>query len=122
TTSNVTVTGCIAWNGSIRCNSTALDIGSCGAIVGYSYDKNTLNNCWRKSDMSFSSYEGNTLIDQEDVSASAPLAKQGSEENKNCYAWHAKAAASGNTIKTLAVLLGWDLSIWNLDGDEPTLK
>ena len=72
--------------------------------------------------MTFSSYEGNTLIDQDAVSASAPLAKQGSDANTNCYAYHPKAAAAGNTISNLAVLLNWDTGIWNLSGSEPTLK
>ncbi|MBP5398684.1 MAG: hypothetical protein J6Y32_08725 [Bacteroidales bacterium] len=120
--SDITVTGCIAWNGAIRGTSMGLDSGSSGAIVGYTYIKNTLNNCWRKGDMTFSSYEGNTLIDQDAVSASAPLAKQGSDANTNCYAYHAKAAAAGNTISNLAVLLNWDTGIWNLSGSEPTLK
>lgn len=120
--SNITVEGCIAWNASVRGTSMGLDSGSSGAVAGYTYIKNTLKDCWRKGDMTFSSFEGNTLIDQSNVSASSPLAKQGSDANTNCYAFHAKAAATGNTITNLAVLLGWDTAVWNLSGSEPSLK
>ena len=118
--SDITITGCIAWNPSIQSPATAVDQGSSGAIVAYSYIKNSLSNCRRNPSMDFVSYEDNVLKDMEDVSESAPLPKTGA--GANCYPWHGKAAESSATVSSVALSLGWDASVWDLTGNEPVLK
>ena len=118
--SDITVTGCIAWNPSILSPATQQDQGSSGAIVAYSYIKNNLNNCWRSPSMNFQTYADNVLTDMEDVSPSAPLSQTGA--GANCYPYHGKAASSGAPPTSVAISLGWDQDIWDLSGSEPVLK
>ena len=119
-TADITITGCIAWNPSIQSPATEQNQGSSGAIVGYSYIKNNLSKCWRSPDMNFVTYVDNTLVDMADVSPSAPLSKTGSGEN--CYPWHGKAASATATPTSIAISLDWSDDIWDLSGNEPTLK
>ena len=118
--SDITITGCIAWNPSIQSPNTGQDQGSSGAIVGYSYIKNNLSNCWRSPSMNFVTYADNVLTDMEDVSPTAPLSKTG--VGANCYPYHGKAASSMATVTSVAISLGWDEDVWDLSGSEPVLK
>lgn len=117
--SDITVKGCIAWNPSIQSPATGKDQGSSGAIVAYTYIKNSLSNCWRTPSMNFVTYADNVLSDMNDVSPSSPLSKTG--EGANCYPWHGKVSSMA-TVTAIAISLGWDGDVWDLSGNEPVLK
>lgn len=120
--------GCIAW-GSIN---SAKEDGqspasgySSGAVLGCTVFKNTLENCWRKPNMSFRAYPSdlasyNTPVDQENSSAASPYVKLGEETFYMPY--HGKAAATGETVSAVAKRIGWDETVWDLSGEYPRLK
>ena len=122
-TSNITISKCIAWNPSITATEKG-DVngkGSSGAVVAYTYIKNTLSDCYRLATMEFSGpYTECNPVDQPNVSASSPLTE--GVQDTYCYPWHGKAAASGATVYSLATTLGWDTAIWDLSSAEPTLR
>lgn len=122
-TSNITISKCIAWNPSIIATEQG-DVngkGSSGAVVAYTYIKSTLSDCYRLATMAFSGpYAECNPVDQPNVSDSSPLTV--GVQDTYCYPWHGKASGSGATISSLAITLGWDSTIWNLSGSEPTLK
>lgn len=123
TASNITISGCIAWNEAITSTDQRTpDVeASSGGIVAYTYIRNTLQNCWRKPGMNYTpSYVQCDFVDQENVSPTAPLTTGTAE--KYCYPYHGKAAAASATVSALASSLGWDSSIWTLTGNEPVLK
>lgn len=118
----ITISDCIAWNPSITASEkgTPQDKGSSGGVIAYTYIKNTLSNCIRRSDMNFTgSFDGYGLVDQENVSPTAPLTV--GVEAKYCYPYHGKKTTA-TSIKAVATSLGWDANIWDLSKDEPTLK
>lgn len=99
-----TVRKCIAWNGKIDATANIA-----GAVIGASALQNTLEDCWRKSDMN----TGFTPTDQNNASPEAPLTTR---------AYHGKATAADATVSSIAQTLGWSADIWDFTTDLPTLK
>ncbi|MCQ2135548.1 MAG: hypothetical protein MJY67_01380 [Bacteroidales bacterium] len=128
---NITIKDCIAWNPSIKTTAAAKESAathySAGAVIGYTADHNTLQNCWRRADMEFYYYaaEGyDTLYDQDDTDATHVLYRPHTDAatDKYYFPYNGKAAAATETVKSLAVKLGWDAQVWDLTKDFPTLK
>lgn len=130
---NTPVTGCIAWNPSIKSTSHPnVKTGySGGAVVGFSTTLNTLKNCWRRPDMVFDYHcldpdltFLNVLFDHEDADASHPLVENYTDAALYTYyyPYHGKAADAGETASQVAARIGWDATIWDLTGSEPVLK
>lgn len=110
---------CIAWNGKIQ-NGNNPSSWSSGAFIGASSALNTLRSNYRRADMELVDYGGITLVDQPDVSRSAPL--EGTDASGFKFAYHGKAAAEGATLTSVAKMLGWPESVWDFSGDTPLLK
>lgn len=124
---NITVKDCIAWNASITTTTAAGENPSThyssGAVTAFNVYKNTLQNCWRRPDMTFYVYANqdyNTLVDQPDSNPSSPYVKLGAETYYTPY--HGKAASAGETVSDVARRIGWPESTWDLTGSEPKLK
>ena len=122
---NITVSDCIAWNGSIRTSGSGEKPAShysSGAVVGFSVYRNTLQNCWRKPDMVFNVYantEYNKLKDNDNVSPTSPLVKP-SQDLYHCP-YNGKAAPAGATVSSLAADLGWSRTVWDFSSPLPVL-
>lgn len=123
----ITVKDCIAWNPSIQTTTAAGENPgshySSGAVVAFTVYKTTLQNCWRRPDMNFNVYTNsayNTLVDQPDSGPANPYTKLGSETYYTPY--HGKAADTGESVSDVAKRIGWDTTVWDLSGSEPTLK
>lgn len=122
-TSDITISHCIAWNPSITATETgdSSNKSSSGAVVAYTYIKNTLSDCYRSSGLAFTGpYEGSHPVDQPDVSPDNPLTVGVAPTYQ--YPWHGKKAGVGMTVTSLAQSLGWSADIWDFSGSEPTLK
>lgn len=116
----VTVESCIAWNKVVSNEGAAENNWSSGAIIGVSNIKNTLTNNYRRADMTFKDgSKDNTLCDHENTSPSSPLP---CDTPNNKYAYHGKAAAADATLSSVAKLLAWPETVWDLSGDTPKLK
>lgn len=127
-----TVENSIAWNETItnRGTTTAGANYVSGTIVGSTRNKQTLANCIRRADMSFSCYVTETdggfdIIPYEQDNTSpdskVPYAGPDNTSYDYCYVYHGKAAAPGETVSDVAKRLGWDETIWDLSGDYPQL-
>lgn len=134
------VIGCIAWNESILADNSrtvsqklSRDDYAMGAgcIMGWGCSENTLQNCWRKSDINFkvtcpndpASETHFVPFDQEDAGPGSPLT--GIDCNFSdlwSSMYHGKAAAAGETASQVAKRIGWSETTWDLSGDIPALK
>ena len=122
---NCTVEYCIAWNKKVESNTTNADTWSSGAIVGVSSNTNTMTDCYRRADMEYIEKCGEdvyTLFDQENSSASAPLAYDPNAHKGYKCPYHGKAAPAGATCSQVAKTLGWSEEVWDLSGEMPKLK
>lgn len=136
---NITVENCIAWNSSIKTTTSGGESPAthypAGAVVGYTAEKNTLQNNWRNPQMEFNyfpegvsgayTYNGyNDLYDQSNVDASHPLYRKFTDPAKDKYyfPYNGKAVPQETTVSDLAKILGWDESVWNFSGALPELK
>lgn len=124
---NITVEGCIAWNNSISTKTSGGENPEthypCAPVVGYTAEKNTLKNCWRRSDMYFNYFskpDYNVLYDQDDVDADHPLYRKWTD--KYYFSYNGKASSAGETVSATAKRIGWDESVWDLSGSEPRLR
>lgn len=123
-----TIDKCIAWNPSIICTDLrdATKAGGSGTIVGFTSVKNILSGGYRKADIDFqpsdSDYAGHG-VDQPDCDGTnwAKGTTPGTGKTYQCP-YHGTAAASGDTVSSLAQTLGWSSSIWDFSGSLPTLK
>ena len=123
-----TISGCIAWNPSIICTDRrdATMAGGSGTIVGFTSVKNILTNGRRKADINFqpsdSDYQG-TGVNQPDCDGTNWTlgVTPGTGKTYQCP-YHGTAAASGDTVSSLARALGWSSDVWDLTGDFPSLK
>lgn len=134
------VKNCIAWNKSIEATGTKLTQHSSGAVVGKTYTLHTLYDCYRKPEIVFNCiiYDKNgedevidaKVCDQENADSSNKLVvgtygEAGSEyKTEGCSSWypyHGKAASAGSTVSSVAKSLGWDETVWDLSGDQPSL-
>ena len=132
---------CIAWNDEIRANSSwnaegtvgnpnpgDLSHYSCGAVIGWTAIRNTLQGCLRNPAMKYNENiffdysDAFSLYDQNDVSPGSPLVvKEVAGANYN-YPYHGKAAPAGKTLSQIAKGLGWSQKVWDFSGDVPVLK
>lgn len=128
---NIGVKNCIAWNTSIKTTTAAKESGSnhysAGPVVGYTAEKNTMQNCWRKADMVFDYYSNsayNSLYDQEDTDSGHPLYRKYSDatQDKYYFPYNGKAAGASESLSELAKRIGWSESTWDLTSKEPILK
>lgn len=91
---------------------------SSGAIAGYTATHTTLENCLRRSTLTFQDYSSAyTLYDQENASPSVPLVTQGSGSYN--FPYHGKTYSG--TISDAARQIGWDETVWDLSGSTPVL-
>ncbi len=137
--SNNTISKCIAWNPSIIYVGTPSTSASSGAIIGYTSFKNTLNNCYRRSDMGYKNSNtavGTTcqtsMVDQIDCdgtnwavngnrpAGSTPAGTSADAQYQAPY--YGVAAVSNATVSSIAQSLGWSSDVWDFDGDLPVLK
>ncbi len=123
--SDVTIQNCIVWCPSIESTDrrSPANEGSSGIVVGYTYIKNTLKNCYRKASINYTPTYTEAAIpatDQDVVDADHPLTT--GIAPTYCYPWHGTKAGASATVTSLATSLGWDGNIWNLSGNEPSLK
>jgi len=141
---NINVSGCIAWNPSIKTTNAAGEDPaghySAGCVIGYTAAYNTLKDNYRKADMVFEYYaEGpgsttvgstytysgyNVAYDQDNTDASNALYRMFTDATKDKYyfPYFGKAAPADATISSLAKNLGWDETVWDLSGPEPKLR
>ena len=120
------IKNCIAWNTLIKCTaSDGKEHYSSGAIIGSTGQKNSLINCWRKSDLDFQDCPKNVElggyapVDQEDADPDHPLV-WGSGTYSCGY--HGKAAGATETLSQVAQRIGWSAEVWDFSGDTPKLK
>jgi hypothetical protein len=126
-TMRATIANCIAWNNVLTSNcADANEHYSNGAVIGSTGQKNTLKNCWRKADITFTDCAGNAakgtdyvFVDQEDADPDHPLV-WGSGTYSCGY--HGKAAGASETISQVAQRIGWNAEVWDFSGDTPKLK
>ena len=124
-----TVEKCIAWNKSLTQTKPASTVPTfySGAIVGNTSLTNTLTACYRKSDLIFNvpTEDGDyKIVDQNDSNAENPLTNVGyfiSDKDGWATPYHGKATEL-TTVSAVAKMLQWDETVWNLDGDLPTLR
>lgn len=119
------ISGCISWVSKITTNR-AMGNWSPGAIVGCANGNGKFADCIRRSDMVLDD-DWMTLVDQDNITSGTPPLPSytSSFADKDKYtqaAYHGKAAAAGSTISSVAKTLGWDETVWNLEGSVPVLK
>lgn len=117
-----TIENCIVWTPSIVCATNTGDLYSSGVFVGASEQNNVYyKNNYRRADLVFADYmEGmNDLRDVADVAGSPVPAGPVGTHN---FPYHGKAAAAGKTASQVAKELGWDQTVWDLNGAEPMPK
>lgn len=122
---NCTVEQCIAWNKKVETSTTNADTWSSGAIVGVSSNTNTMTDCYRRADMEYSETCGSdvyTLFDQENSTASKPLAYDPNFHKGYKCPYHGKAAPADATCSSVAKSLNWPENVWDLSGELPKLK
>lgn len=146
TTTNITLSKCIAWNPSIVSvrsgNTGALAMNAnnfgAGAVVSFAMREGNIHtSCIRRPDMTFTcmttigGVDYNALYDQEDSDEMTPLSWPAAyntyyDKGDFTYCWyapyHGKAAAAGKSLSEVADELGWDSDIWDLSGSTPVLK
>ena len=126
-----TVTGCIAWNPSVKtvtaAGETPANHYSGATIIGFSSLYNTLDNNWRRPDMEFHFFADDKLNVPFDQEASGPgkalLFNYTDATTLKWYCpYHGKAAAIGGTLSAVAQRAGFDAAVWDFSGDVPELK
>lgn len=121
------IRGCVAWNPSITCTDIRpiSECGGSGAVIGYTSFKNFFENCYRRSDMSFtpSDSASQTLVDQPNCDGNNwTLGSIDGTASTYCAPYHGVAAASSKTVSDLAAEIGWSTDVWTLAGDKPAFK
>lgn len=118
---------CIAWNAKLEQTGTSESYSS-GAIVGYSSRTHVLTDCYRKNNLNFilpSSFEAGYPEDQENCDGQTLLTNGTYADDsygwQYLYPYHGKATDL-ETVSAVAKMLEWDETVWNLDGDLPTLR
>ena len=126
-----TIEKCIAWNKSLKQTKEASTVPTyySGVIIGNTSLTNTLTACYRKSDLTLNVPTADAAyqpVDQNDCNADNPLTGgvYDAESNygwSNLFPYHGKATDL-ETVSAVAKMLEWDETVWNLDGDLPTLR
>ncbi|MBQ7709870.1 MAG: hypothetical protein IJT74_08130 [Bacteroidales bacterium] len=123
-----------AWSGSVSAGNKAAGNWSSGAVVGVTFPKCTITDCYRYPSMSLEVYWVPAAdYNHPDVSSSHPLVKQDGTETTATstskgqdgypqFPYHGKVEA-GKTLSELAsTTLGWSSSVWDFSTALPTLK
>ena len=131
TTAQSSYSGCVAWNGKLEQTKAASTVPTyySGAIVGNASRKSIFQNCYRKSGLTLTVPESDTdyqPVDQENCDGVNTLLTNGTYADNNygwqyLYPYHGKSTGL-TTVSAVAKSLSWDETIWNLDGDLPTLR
>lgn len=120
---------CVAWNSKIKQTSDTQTYSS-GAIVGYCGTTYTLSDCIRKGDLNFvvpDALSASRPVNQENCDGVNTLLTNGTYADNNygwkyLYPYHGKSTEL-TTVSAVAKSLSWDeTTIWNLEGDLPTLR
>lgn len=128
---NTTVTGCIAWNPSVKTTTSGGETPSnhySGAtLLGFSAAYNKLSNNWRRPDIDFYFYQDEKLnvpFDQEDSGPDKALVTNYTDPEvlKWYYPYHGKAVGAGEKLSAVAQRIGYDAALWDFTGDVPELK
>lgn len=132
-TADSTMNKSAAWNSAITPSANGASNWSSGAVVGVAFPTCTLTDNYRNPEMAITSYWVPAAdFSHPNVSSANPLtdstgAEMGDESTASGqahyphYPYHGKVDAE-KTLSQLAAALGWDTTIWNLDGDVPVLK
>jgi len=122
-----TISGCIAFNTAVKATAKG-DYGSSGAVVGFTSCKNILSDCYRVYNMDYSNSNNTTeyittMVDQPNCDGTnwTQGATVGTMAPNQCP-YYGKVAANEATVKSIAIALGWDGTIWDFSTDLPTLK
>ncbi len=125
--SNNTISGCIAFNSAVKATAKG-DYGSSGAVVGFTSCKNILSDCYRVYNMDYSNSNNTTefittMVDQPNCDGKnwTQGTTVGTMAPNQCP-YYGKVAANEATVKSIAIALGWDDTIWDFSTDLPTLK
>lgn len=117
------IENCIAWNSEILCNRSANNVWAPGAITGAVLVAGTLQDCYRKCDLTLTDGAGvMTLVDHENMQNELPPYPSYAPSDATQCSYHGKAAEAGATISSVAASIGWDENVWDLSGDVPVLK
>ena len=122
-----TISGCIAFNPSVSASGKG-DFGSSGAVVGFTSCKNTLSNCYRLYNMTYSNSNNTseyitTMVDQPNCDGTNWTLGTtiGTKASYQCP-YYGVAAANDATVKSIALTLGWSSDVWDFSESLPTLK
>jgi hypothetical protein len=127
TASGNSISNCIAFNSAVTASAKG-DYGSSGAVVGFTSCKNTLSNCYRLYNMTYSNSNNTTeyittMVDQPNCDGTNwTLGTTIGTSAPNQCPYYGVAAASSATVSSVAQSLGWDGNIWDFSTDLPTLK
>ena len=123
--------GCVAWNGKLEQTEAASTVPTyySGAIVGNASRNSIFQNCYRKSGLTLTvpySDTGYQPVDQENCDGENTLLTNGTYADnygwQYLYPYHGKSTEL-TTVSAVAKSLSWDeTTIWNLEGDLPTLR
>ena len=113
---------CLVWGGTITATRKNENGGSSAVVVGHTSIKNQLTDCFRSSDVVFNGSWNESPYDQENSKneEGSYLIWNQITGTDYYYAYHGKV--SGGTASVKAAELGWDTSVWDLNGDVPVLK
>lgn len=113
---------CLVWGGTITATRKNDDGGSSGVVIGHTSIKNQLTDCYRSSSVDFKGSWGESPYDQENSwnEEKHYLVCKSISGTNYYYAYHGKAAEG--TASAKARELGWDTTVWDLNGDVPVLK
>lgn len=127
TESGNSISNCIAFNSAVTASAKG-NYGSSGAVVGFTSCKNTLSNCYRLYNMTYSNSNNTTeyittMVDQPNCDGTNwTLGTTIGTSAPNQCPYYGVAAASSATVSSVAQALGWDGNIWDFSTDIPTLK
>lgn len=127
-----TMQHCAAWNSAVTPATYGVANWSSGAVAGATFPTCTMTDNYRSPDMVLTAYwVPDANYDHPNVSSAHPLVNQNGEETAAVslasgqpdypqYPYHGKHWTG--TLSDLATTLGWDSTIWDLNGSIPALK
>lgn len=130
----VTFQNCVAWNNSVTASSIGIGNWSTGAVVGVTFPKCTITDCYRNPGMNLTAYwVPSSDYNHPDVSAEHPLVKQDGTETTATstskgqdgypqFPYHGKVEAGKSLSELASTTLGWSSEIWDFSTALPTLK
>lgn len=135
----LSISNCVYWGSKIDVAAASSKNGSSGSIVAFTSLNNVLSGCWRIADSDFTfvntNNPANKPVDQNDCNGSnwttstdnasgeASQIGTGTDPQQYLFPYWGKASDAGSVSATVSSKnLGWSTSVWNFDGDYPTLK